>query len=94
MTTLERIAELHRELAAAYEELGRENRPNEPAPTWVKLKEFCDTHDLGESTVRRYIREGMPHKLLGARNIRINVPAAEEWLNDRGVAHRKRERAA
>ncbi len=95
-----RIATLLRERAALdllladeYEALDRAAEQQE-APTWVSVKEFCESHKISDTTVRRYITAGLPHKHLGDRVIRINVAGAEAWLEERGVAYRKRGRAA
>jgi hypothetical protein len=91
-----RIATLLRERAALdllladeYEALDRVAEQQE-APTWVSVKEFCEAHKISDTTLRRYLKDGMPHKYLGDRVIRINVAGAEAWLEERGSAYRKR----
>jgi len=86
---LRQRAELDLQLADAFEALALEPAQSEP-PTWVKLKKFCELYDFSDSTVRRYIVDGMPHRLMGSRNIRINCAAAEAWLEAHGIAYRRR----
>ncbi|UQA60420.1 helix-turn-helix domain-containing protein [Polyangium aurulentum] len=51
---------------------------------YAKLREFARERHYGASTVRRWIKEGMPH-IGSGRSLRIKVPEAEAWLAARGA---------
>lgn len=87
-------AEIGLQLAAEFEALEAEQKPGlASGKHWVTLKEFAERSGLGDSTIRKHIQAGMPHKKYGPRALRINVDAAEEWLERQGLQHRKRSAA-
>lgn len=51
---------------------------------YAKLRDFARERHYGVSTVRRWIKEGMPH-IGNGRSLRIKVPEAEAWLQARGA---------
>lgn len=50
----------------------------------MRIRDFAEHTGLGESTLRKYLSEGMPANRLGPRRITIPVAEAEEWLRARG----------
>lgn len=57
----------------------------------LKVPEFGDRYRVSHRTVERWLKVGLPHMRLGYRNLRIPVPEADRWVNEK--FYRKRERA-
>ena len=47
---------------------------------YIPIKKFSEIYAVSNSKVRNLIKEGMPHKRIGAGTIRINLTQAEKWL--------------
>jgi hypothetical protein len=55
---------------------------------YAKLSEFARERRYGSSTVRAWLREGLPH--IGAgRSARILVDAADRWITERAEAQQR-----
>jgi excisionase family DNA binding protein len=84
--TAARVAQLNREIAEKSAELvelltGDEPAPgNDVAPPWLSIKDFATRIRMSPRTVRRMIREGMPHERPRRRAVRIHVAEAEAWI--------------
>ena len=61
--------------------------PSEPAaPELLTLAEYAHHRRASISTVRKWVRMGLPHSRVG-RLVRIDPAQADEWL-ERGTIHR------
>ena len=49
---------------------------------WVKTPELAAHLGVADRTIRRYMREGLPHRKLG-RAVRFRLSAVDEWLDGR-----------
>lgn len=58
-----------------------------PMPSRLTIRSYAERQNVSVSTVRRWIRAGLPHTKLSPRIIRIDPNAADEWIRrggDRG----------
>lgn len=65
--------------------LGNEGAPPkaQPEPIWLDVARFAERRGVSVSTVRKWLREGLP-AARRERVVRIRVTEAEAWL-DAGV---------
>jgi hypothetical protein len=55
-----------------------------PAPAeWMTVKRFAQHRQVCASTIRKWIRLGMPHSRSG-RVVRVRLRAADEWVDGDG----------
>lgn len=70
--------------------------PQEPAtggePRWMKINDYAKRRGFARSTVQQWIADGMPATPMG-RGYRVDVRAADVWLQDGGAARCKRQDA-
>jgi hypothetical protein len=60
--------------------------PAAPTPKpRMTIREYAEHRDVGISTVRRWIKRGLPHHQLGRKLIRVDVLKADAWLDDAGT---------
>ena len=77
MTTIETIAMLRTALAVL------ESQSAPPAPptlVYATIAEYADRRNVSTSTVRKWLRRGMPHARV-ERCIRIRVADADRWAD-------------
>jgi hypothetical protein len=56
-----------------------------PLKTRMTIREYAEHRDVGVSTVRRWIKRGLPHHQLGRKLIRVDVIKADAWLDNAGT---------
>jgi hypothetical protein len=59
--------------------------PQPPARTYMTVAEFATFRAVSVTTVKKYVRLGMPVAKVGVRAIRVPVDAANRWLDDGGA---------
>ncbi len=79
------IAALGRSVRGAPPEDNGEKSAPETQSRFMRPKGYSNHRGVSMSTVKRWLRLGIPHQRLGPRLISIDVEAADEWLRSGGA---------
>ncbi len=84
-----RLEDIERRLARIEESIASWRAP-EPAPELVYATpvQFAKRLGVSASTVRKRLRDGLPHKHVGT-SVRIPIRIAEQWLDQRAAERRR-----
>jgi excisionase family DNA binding protein len=52
----------------------------------LTLQQLCATLAVSESTVRRWVKDGLPYTPIGIRTKRFNIENTRAWLRERQAA--------
>jgi len=55
----------------------------------LKVKDLCELFGISSSTVRRWVKEGMPCVRVGTRILRFREPDVVEWVMSNKKADKK-----
>jgi len=58
-------------------------------PRWMRINDYAKKRGFARSTIQQWITEGMPSAPMG-RGYRVDVRAADAWLERGGAAMRHR----